>query len=74
MGLVLQLAGLISAPQVEVALYDRVQYQELRLGEILVLRGWLKVETADFLPNSGPFYSNKNENIQSDTISKKPLY
>lgn len=54
LGLVLQLAGLISAPQVEVALYDRDRYQELRLGEILALRGWLKVETADFFAEQWP--------------------
>lgn len=48
LGQVLQQAGLISAPQLEIALRDQVEYSDLRLGEILALRGWIKQETADF--------------------------
>ena len=48
LGQVLQQAGLISAPQLEVALHDQVKFSDLRLGEILALRGWIKPETADF--------------------------
>lgn len=52
-GEVLQKANLVSASQIEVALKDQQRYQELNLGnlkigEILALRGWLKKETADF--------------------------
>ena len=52
-GEILQSANLISASQVDVALRDQQRYQDLNLGnlkigEILALRGWLKKETADF--------------------------
>ena len=47
-GEILQEADLISIPQLEVALRDRVYNQDLRLGEILALRGWIKQDTADF--------------------------
>ena len=47
-GEILQDAGLITSPQLEVALRDQAYYQEMRLGEILALRGWVKQDTADF--------------------------
>lgn len=48
LGETLKHAGLISAPQIEVALRDHEYYQDMRLGEILASRGWIKQETADF--------------------------
>ncbi|AFY75714.1 hypothetical protein Ple7327_0246 [Pleurocapsa sp. PCC 7327] len=48
LGLVLRRAALISTAQIEVALRDRLEYEELRIGEILALRGWIKAQTADF--------------------------
>lgn len=48
LGEILQDAGLITAPQIQVALNDQKHYQEMRLGEILALRGWIKQDTADF--------------------------
>ena len=47
-GEILQEAGLITSPQLEVALRDQTYYQDMRLGEILALRGWIKQDTADF--------------------------
>ena len=47
-GEILQEAGLITSPQLEVALRDQIYYQEMRLGEILALRGWVKQDTTDF--------------------------
>ncbi len=47
-GEILQEAGLINSPQLEVALRDQTYYQDMRLGEILALRGWIKQDTADF--------------------------
>lgn len=47
-GEILQEAGLITSPQLEVALRDQAYYQDMRLGEILALRGWIKQDTADF--------------------------
>jgi hypothetical protein len=48
LGIILQESELILANQVEIALQDQKTYYDLKLGEILVLRGWLKKETADF--------------------------
>lgn len=47
-GEILQEAGLITVPQLEVALRDQTYYEDMRLGEILALRGWVKQDTADF--------------------------
>lgn len=47
-GEILQEADLVSSAQVETALMDQKFHQELHLGEILALRGWIKQETADF--------------------------
>ncbi|MDJ0568412.1 MAG: hypothetical protein QNJ53_05140 [Pleurocapsa sp. MO_192.B19] len=47
-GEILQEAGLITSPQLEVALRDQIYYQDMRLGEILALRGWIQQDTADF--------------------------
>ncbi|NJO94405.1 MAG: hypothetical protein HC820_08875, partial [Hydrococcus sp. RM1_1_31] len=48
LGLLLQEADLISAAQIEVALQDQNFDRDLKIGEILALRGWLKQQTADF--------------------------
>jgi hypothetical protein len=48
LGEILQEAGLITTPQLEVALRDQIYYEDMRLGEILALRGWIKQDTADF--------------------------
>ncbi len=48
LGEILKDAGLITAPQIEVALHDQTYYQDMRFGEILALRGWIKSDTADF--------------------------
>ena len=54
-GEILQEAGLITSPQLDVALRDQIYYlreqiyyEDMRLGEILALRGWIKQDTADF--------------------------
>jgi hypothetical protein len=48
LGEILQEAGLITTPQLELALRDQMYYEDMRLGEILALRGWIKQDTADF--------------------------
>lgn len=48
LGVILQEASLISTPQIQLALRDQTYYPDLRLGEIIAMRGWLKQETADF--------------------------
>ena len=47
-GEILKEADLITRPQLEVALRDQTYYEDMRLGEILALRGWIKQDTADF--------------------------
>ncbi|AFY37763.1 hypothetical protein Lepto7376_1419 [[Leptolyngbya] sp. PCC 7376] len=41
-------AGLLNEVQVQVALHDQTLNPEMRLGEILSLRGWIAEETVDF--------------------------
>ena len=47
-GEILKDAALITSPQLEVALRDQTYYEDMRLGEILALRGWIEQDTADF--------------------------
>jgi hypothetical protein len=48
LGSILQQADLVSANQIDIALEHQAEYPDLRIGEILALRGWIKLETADF--------------------------
>ena len=49
-GEILLEAGLISSTQLKIALtFQRESSQELRLGDIIASKGWLKKETIDFL-------------------------
>ena len=50
-GEILQNAGLVSPSQIEVALRDQTYYQDMRIGEILALRGWVEQSTVDFFVN-----------------------
>ena len=54
LGVVLQQAGLVNAPQIEIALTVQKQLNFLRLGEILASQGCLKQETADFFVRQWP--------------------
>jgi hypothetical protein len=47
-------ADLVSSAQLEVALRDQTIYADLRLADILALRGWIKSETVDFFTNQWP--------------------
>ncbi len=53
LGEILREAGLVTEAQIQVALQDQ-QYSPLPLGEILVVRGWLRQETVDFFAESWP--------------------
>ena len=48
LGQLLNEAGLISAQQIEVALRDQFNNPQVRIGEIMASKGWIKQETADF--------------------------
>jgi hypothetical protein len=54
LGEILQEVGLVSAAQIQIALQDQGIYDDMRIGEILALRGWLKQETADFFAERFP--------------------
>ncbi|MCC0177671.1 pentapeptide repeat-containing protein [Waterburya agarophytonicola K14] len=47
LGQILIEAGIISISQIEIALQEQ-KYNDLRIGEIIVLHGWTKQETVDF--------------------------
>lgn len=59
LGAVLEQAGLVSSTQVEIALKEQPQYQELRIGEILARHGWIKSETAEFFAQRWPTLQNQ---------------
>ena len=48
LGEILIEADLVSARQIESALQDKIQYPNLRIGEILAKKEFIKPETADF--------------------------
>ena len=48
LGQTLRKAGLVSFSQIQVALSDQEYNQNLLIGEILALRGWVEQQTADF--------------------------
>ncbi len=54
LGTVLLRGGLISPAQVEVALVDQRNYPNLRIGDVLELRGWLDRTTLDFFSEAWP--------------------
>lgn len=47
-------AGLVAQHQIEVALMDAQYREDLRIGEILSLRGWIDQATADFFADKLP--------------------
>jgi hypothetical protein len=42
-------AGLVTLSQIDVALNDQEFMDDMRIGEILVTRGWIKQQTLDFV-------------------------
>lgn len=53
-GELLEMAGLVSRAQIEVAIRDQTQFPDQRLGEILALRGWIQRETVEFFVHLWP--------------------
>lgn len=56
-------SDLISMHQLQTALYEQELYEMMRLGEILVLHGWVRQQTADFFGDQWPYLD-----VQSDPI------
>ena len=61
LGETLQQAGLISSSQIQVALVDREYSQDLRVGEIMALRGWIEQKTADFFADEWQSFIDQPE-------------
>ena len=81
-GEILAEADLITRPQLEVALRDQIYNNDMLLGEILALRGWIKQDTADFfvrewfkiinqrIEHPLGFYLNKAGLLSEEEINK----
>jgi uncharacterized protein YjbI with pentapeptide repeats len=54
LGEILVEAGLLSLYQIEIALQEQIHAQQLRIGEILALNGWINQKTADFFVERWP--------------------
>jgi len=54
LGEILQQAGLLSSAQLEVVLRDQKWQPDLRLGDILELRGWVKRDAIEFFAEQWP--------------------
>ncbi|PZV10549.1 MAG: hypothetical protein DCF21_18185 [Leptolyngbya sp.] len=54
LGEMLQRAGLLSQAQLEVVLEDQKWQPDLRIGDILELRGWVKRDAIDFFAEQWP--------------------
>jgi uncharacterized protein YjbI with pentapeptide repeats len=61
LGELLKQAGLISKEQIELALEDQTQYDEMKIGEILAIRGWIKPQTTDFFASQWHYLINKGK-------------
>lgn len=64
-GNLLMEAGLVSKTQLELALQDQEDFPNLRLGEIMAMRGWINAQTADF------FVEDWSNIVSAD--NRKPL-
>lgn len=65
LGQLLNEAGLISAQQIEIALRDQFDNPEVKIGQIMAAKGWIRQKTADF------FVEQWNELVSQEP--KRPL-
>ena len=63
LGEILVEAGLLSSSQIEVALMDQQYNSQLLFGETLALRGWLRLDTADFFARDWHNVLNHRSNM-----------
>ncbi|MGI0494475.1 hypothetical protein ACN4EG_22040 [Alkalinema pantanalense CENA528] len=68
-------AGLITPAQVDVALNDQRVMEDMRFGEVLVARGWIKQQTLDFLMRKvvGPEQRAAKQRSQGTPAQAKPV-
>ncbi|WP_299489359.1 hypothetical protein [Acaryochloris sp. IP29b_bin.137] len=56
-------SDLISMHQLQTALYEQELYEMMRLGEIMVLHGWVCQQTADFFGDQWPSIAEQAESM-----------
>lgn len=56
-------SNLISMHQLQTALYEQNLYTMMRLGEILVLHGWVRQQTADFFGDQWPDLDEQSDSL-----------
>ncbi|ACK65291.1 hypothetical protein PCC8801_1225 [Rippkaea orientalis PCC 8801] len=71
LGEILLEADLITPQQLTRALNDQAKYPDLCLGEILVIRGWLKQRTADFFATKWSNYLKQERKYRLGEYLKK---
>lgn len=59
LGAVLQEAGLVSPAQIQVVLQDQQYQPDLRIGDILELRGWVEREAIEFFAEQWPKFAKQ---------------
>ncbi|WOD40328.1 hypothetical protein [Nodosilinea sp. E11] len=62
LGELLRRAGLLSQAQLEVVLQDQQWQPDLRLGDILELRGWVKRDAIEFFAEQWPKLATGSRN------------
>ncbi len=62
LGEMLQQAGLLSQAQLEVVLQDQKWQPDLRIGDILEVRGWVKRDNIEFFAEQWPYLANGHRN------------
>jgi hypothetical protein len=66
-------AGLVTLAQIDVALNDQEFMDDMRIGEILVTRGWIKQQTLDFVIDKvvDPEQSIARRTTLADNLTKR---
>ncbi len=59
-------AGLLTPAQIDVALNDQKIMSDMRFGEVLVARGWIKQQTLDYLIKKN--HRTRTTSRQTETI------
>ncbi|WP_106253988.1 hypothetical protein [Phormidesmis priestleyi] len=68
-------AGLITQAQIDVALNDQKIMDDMRFGEVLVARGWIKQQTLDYLikkivdPEQRAARASQQKSLSPDLVS-----
>ncbi len=68
-------AGLVTLAQIDVALNDQEFMDDMRIGDILVTRGWIKQQTLDFVIDKvvDPEQSIARRTTLEDSLTKRQV-